>query len=86
MGDVEGFQCDQPAPYDMPKLATLFKERKAAWWSPVDIQTILPTSDRTIIEARAREMYEINEGFSIWKDDPDLSGIGRGRRKGYMDV
>ena len=51
---VDVFQFDQPALYDMPKLAALLRERKAALWSPVDIQKILPTGDRAIIEAGAR--------------------------------
>ena len=84
--DVKVFQFDQPALCDMPKLATLLKERKAAFWSPVDIQRILPTGDRTIIKASAREMCDIFEGSLIWKDDPDLSGIGGGRRMGYLGV
>ena len=73
---VDVFQFDQPALYDMPKLAALFKERKAALWSPVDIQQILPTGDRDLIEAGAKEMYDIFEGGLICKNYPDLPGIG----------
>jgi len=73
---VDVFQFDQPALYDMPKLAALFKERKAALWSPVDIQKILPTGDRDLIEAGAREMSDIFEGGLICKNYPDLHGIG----------
>jgi hypothetical protein len=46
---VEVFQVDQPALFDMPKLAAL--------WSPVDIQKILPTGDRDLIEAGARWIF-----------------------------
>jgi hypothetical protein len=60
----------------MPKLAALLKERQAALWSPVDIQKILPTGDRAIIEAGAREMYDIFEGGLICKNYGDLAGIG----------
>jgi uroporphyrinogen decarboxylase len=73
---VNVFQFDQPALYDMPKLAALFKERKRALWSPVDIQQILPTGDRRTIEEGARRMYDIFEGFLICKDYTDLHGIG----------
>ncbi len=73
---VDVFQFDQPAVYDMPKLAALLKERKAALWSPVDIQKILPTGDRELIEAGAREMVDIFEGGLICKNYTDLAGIG----------
>jgi len=73
---VDVFQFDQPAVYDMPKLAALLKERKAALWSPVDIQKILPTGDRALIEAGAREMVDIFEGGLICKNYGDLPGIG----------
>jgi len=73
---VDVFQFDQPAVYDMPKLAALLKERKAALWSPVDIQKILPTGDRAFIEAGAREMVDIFEGGLICKNYGDLTGIG----------
>ncbi len=73
---VNVFQFDQPALYDMPELAALMKERKAALWSPVDIQKILPTGDRAKIEAGAKEMYGCFEGHLIVKNYPDLVGIG----------
>jgi uroporphyrinogen decarboxylase len=73
---VDVFQFDQPAVYDMPKLAALLKERKAALWSPVDIQKILPTGDRAFIETGARQMIDIFEGGLICKNYGDLAGIG----------
>ena len=73
---VDVFQFDQPALYDMPDLSALMKERKKALWSPVDIQKILPTGDRAIIEAGAGEMYRQFEGHLIVKNYPDLIGIG----------
>ena len=73
---VDVFQFDQPALYDMPKLAALLRERKAALWSPVDIQKILPTGDRATIEAGANHMYDLFEGGLICKNYPDLPGIG----------
>jgi uroporphyrinogen decarboxylase len=73
---VDVFQFDQPAVYDMPKLATLLRDRRAALWSPVDIQKILPTGDRAVIETGAREMVEIFRGGLICKNYGDLAGIG----------
>lgn len=73
---VDVFQFDQPALYDMPELSELMMERKAALWSPVDIQKILPTGDRGKIEAGAAEMYDIFRGHLIVKNYPDLKGIG----------
>lgn len=73
---VDVFQFDQPALYDMKELSLLMIERKAALWSPVDIQKILPTGDRFGIEHGAGEMYEIFEGHLICKNYPDLVGIG----------
>ena len=73
---VDCFQLDQPTLYDMPALAKLFREHKAALWSPVDIQKIMPTGDREKIENGAREMFGIFEGGLICKNYPDLPGIG----------
>ena len=73
---VDVFQFDQPTLYDMPKLAATLRERRAALCSPVDIQKILPTGDRAVIEAGAREMYDIFEGGLICKNYLDLPGIG----------
>ncbi len=73
---VDCFQFDQPAVYDMPKLSEKLKEHKAALWSPVDIQKIMPTGDREIIENGTNEMLDIYEGLLICKNYPDLPGIG----------
>lgn len=73
---VNCFQFDQPALYDMEDLAELFKKHRAALWSPVDIQKILPTGDRGLIEAGAKEMAGLFRGFLITKNYPDLPGIG----------
>lgn len=73
---VDVFQFDQPAVYDMPALAAKLRERKAALWSPVDIQKVLPTGDRACIEAETRRMCELFRGGLIAKNYPDLPGIG----------
>ncbi len=72
---VDVFQFDQPAIYDMPALAALLREKKRALWSPVDIQRILPTGRRDIIEQGARTMCETFKGGLICKNYPDLAGI-----------
>jgi hypothetical protein len=73
---VDCFQFDQPTIYDMPRLAETLKAHRAALWSPVDIQKILPTGDRKLIEEGAREMCRIFKGGLICKNYPDLPGIG----------
>lgn len=73
---VDCFQFDQPALYDMPALAAKLRERKAALWSPTDIQKVLPTGDRNYIESETRRMCEIFDGCLIAKNYPDLPGIG----------
>lgn len=73
---VDCFQFDQPTVYDMNDLARLLKKHKAALWSPIDIQKILPTGNRQIIEKGVEEMLEHFEGFLILKNYGDLKGIG----------
>ncbi len=70
------FQFDQPRAYDIPALARKLRERKVALWSPVDIQQVLPTGDRTRIEREAETMVETFRGGLIAKNYPDLHGIG----------
>ncbi len=73
---VDVFQFDQPTLYNMPDLAALLREHKAALFSPVDIQKILPTGDRAIIEAGARELVDTFWGGLLCKNYMDLAGIG----------
>lgn len=73
---VDCFQFDQPAAYDMPALAEKFKKLKVALWSPVDIQKVLPTGNRELIESEATKMVNLFRGFLITKDYGDLHGIG----------
>ncbi len=73
---VSAFQFDQPALYDMEDLARLFRKRKVALWSPVDIQKVLPTGDREFIRSETFRMCRIFEGCLIVKNYPDLPGIG----------
>ncbi|MFA7230093.1 MAG: uroporphyrinogen decarboxylase family protein [Victivallaceae bacterium] len=73
---VDCFQFDQPAIYDMAELAQLLKKYQAALWSPIDIQKIMPTGDRQIIEKGVEDMFKHFEGGLIFKNYGDLKGIG----------
>jgi hypothetical protein len=73
---VDVFQFDQPTIYDMPELSELLKKNKAALYSPIDIQKILPSGDRTLIEKSAKDMFDAFKGGLIFKNYLDLPGIG----------
>ena len=73
---VDGFQFDQPALYDMPALAALFREKHVALWSPTDIQKVMPTGDRDLIRSETKRMIDTFRGGLIGKNYPDLPGIG----------
>jgi len=73
---VNVFQFDQPLVYDLPALANLLRERKAALWSPVDIQVVLPKGDRDLIRDNTARLYELFKGGLIFKNYRDLPGIG----------
>jgi len=76
LAGVDCFQFDQPTVYDMADLAQLLKKYKAGLWSPVDIQKILPTGDRQIIEKGVEDMFKHFEGCLIFRNYGDLKGIG----------
>lgn len=73
---VDVFQFDQPTVYDMDDLSSLFRRRKVALWSPIDIQKVLPTGDRDYIREETSKMCRIFDGCLIVKNYPDLAGIG----------
>ena len=73
---VDAFQFDQPCNYDMPALAEKLRQHKVALWSPVDIQKVMPTGDRALIEKTAQELVDTFDGFFIAKNYNDLHGIG----------
>jgi uroporphyrinogen decarboxylase len=52
---VDVFQFDQPGLVGVERLSTEFGGR-AAFWCPVDTQSVMPAGDRDIIEAEARKM------------------------------
>lgn len=75
---VNAFQFDQPALYGMDWLAEKLRELGVCLFSPVDIQRILPTGDRELIENEARRMVDLfGRGAGlIAKNYGDLAGIG----------
>lgn len=74
---VNAFQFDQPTVYDWDGfLIPLLKQYRAALWAPVDIQKIMPTGDRAVIEQGAEAMVRAFRGRLIGKNYGDLAGIG----------
>ncbi len=73
---IDCFQFDQPAAYDLPALAAKLKQHKVALYAPVDIQQVMPTGDRALIEAEAARLVQTFNGFLIAKNYTDLHGIG----------
>jgi len=73
---VNCFQFDQPAVYDPKWLSAALDKRQAALWSPVDIQKILPTGDRKLIERGVDDMFEHYSGKLVFNQYGDLKGIG----------
>jgi uroporphyrinogen decarboxylase len=73
---VDCFQFDQPRVYDFADLSALLKKYSAVLWSPVDIQKVLPTGNRSLIEQDVDAMMRAFGGKIIFKEYPDLVGIG----------
>lgn len=69
-------QFDQPSLYGLERLADKLRSLGVALHAPVDIQAVLPTGDRALIESHARRMVELFGGGFIAKDYGDLHGIG----------
>ena len=75
---IDVFQFDQPDAYPAEVLAGEFAHR-VSFHSPVDIQKVLPTGDRELIESRARAMCDLfREAGGGWiaKDYPTYRDIG----------
>jgi uroporphyrinogen decarboxylase len=73
---VNCFQFDQPDVYDYKWLKAMLDKYNAALWSPIDIQKVLPTGDKELIRNAADRMFEAFSGGLIFKQYPDLPGIG----------
>lgn len=76
---INCFQFDQPEIYGLEELAQKLRELKVCLYSPVDIQKVMPTGDKELIEDTARRMAELfggPEGGFIAKNYGDIKGIG----------
>jgi hypothetical protein len=73
---IDCLQFDQPHLYDLPALAAKLRKHKVGLFSPCDIQKVLPTGDRALIERESRRLAETFRGGFIAKNYPDLHGIG----------
>ena len=73
---IDCLQFDQPAVYDQPALAAKLRHHGVGLYAPCDIQKVLPTGDRSLIEAETRRLVETFRGGFIAKNYGDLAGIG----------
>ncbi|MBT3345303.1 MAG: hypothetical protein HN712_30700 [Gemmatimonadetes bacterium] len=73
---IDCLQFDQPAVYDLPDLAAKLRQHHVGLYSPCDIQQVLPTGDRALIEAETERMVNTFRGGFIAKNYGDLHGIG----------
>lgn len=75
---IDVFQFDQPDAYPAEVLAKEFAHR-AVFYSPVDVQKVLPTGNKELIQRRALEMCDLFRqagGGWIAKDYPTYQDIG----------
>ena len=73
---IDCLQFDQPAIYPMEELSEKLKLHGVGLYSPCDIQKVLPTGDRSMIEAESERLVDTFRGGLIAKDYGDLHGIG----------
>jgi uroporphyrinogen decarboxylase len=73
---VDCLQFDQPAVYDMPALAVKLRKHGVGLFAPCDIQQVLPTGNRALIERETKRLVDTFRGGLIAKNYPDLHGIG----------
>jgi hypothetical protein len=73
---IDCLQFDQPAVYDQPALAAKLRRHRVGLFSPCDIQKVLPTGNRALIEAETWRLTNTFRGGFIAKNYGDLHGIG----------
>ena len=73
---IDCLQFDQPAIYDQPALAEKLRRHGVGLYAPCDIQKVLPTGDRDLIEREVRRLVDTFRGGLIAKNYGDLHGIG----------
>jgi uroporphyrinogen decarboxylase len=73
---IDCLQFDQPGAYDQPALARKLRKHGVGLFSPCDIQKIMPTGNRELIERETARLVETFRGGFIAKNYGDLHGIG----------
>jgi uroporphyrinogen decarboxylase len=73
---IDCLQFDQPGVYDQPALAAKLRKHGVGLYAPCDIQKVLPTGDRALIESETRRLVATFRGGFIAKNHGDLKGIG----------
>ena len=73
---IDCLQFDQPLVYDLPALAAKLRKHRVGLFSPCDIQRVLPTGDKALIEKETARLVDTFRGGFITKKYPDLHGIG----------
>ena len=73
---VNAYPFDQQHNYGVERLADRLREIGVCLFSPIDIQKILPTGDRDLIEQEAERLCTLFKGGFIAKNYGDLHGIG----------
>ena len=73
---IDCLQFDQPAVYDQPALAEKLRGHGVGLYAPCDIQQVLPTGDRELIERETARLVATFRGGLIAKNYGDLHGIG----------
>lgn len=73
---IDCLQFDQTAVYDMPALAAKLRRHRVGLYSPCDIQQVLPTGNRQVIERETERLVETFRGGFIATRYGDLHGIG----------
>ena len=73
---IDCLQFDQTAVYDVPALAAKLRKHGVGLYSPCDIQQVLPTGDRALIERETERLVNTFRGGFIATNYGDLHGIG----------
>ncbi len=73
---IDCLQFDQPAIYDQPDLAATLRRHGVGLYAPCDIQKVMPTGNRALIQREIRRLVDTFRGGLIAKNYPDLKGIG----------
>jgi uroporphyrinogen-III decarboxylase len=73
---IDCLQFDQPCAYNQPELAKKLRKHGVGLFSPCDIQKVMPTGNRELIERETTRLVETFRGGFIAKNYGDLHGIG----------